>query len=131
MGGRAAEEVVFSEVTTGAANDFDQATRIAKAMVVEYGMSSLGPVNYGPTMDITEWGRAYFEQNTISNEMLAKIDNEVKKIVEQCFTQAKKLISLNREKLNLVAEQLLIKESLDDDEFIKIVGTKKETTLKS
>src|SRR3990167_5837223 len=51
MGGRAAEEIVFDEVTTGAANDFDQATRIAKAMVAEYGMSNLGPVNYGPTMD--------------------------------------------------------------------------------
>ena len=57
MGGRAAEEVIFNEVTTGASNDFDQATSVAKAMVVEYGMSSLGPINFGPTRDVTEWGK--------------------------------------------------------------------------
>ncbi|OGK20715.1 cell division protein FtsH [Candidatus Roizmanbacteria bacterium RIFCSPHIGHO2_02_FULL_37_13b] len=131
MGGRAAEEIVFDEVTTGAANDFDQATRIAKAMVAEYGMSNLGPVNYGPTMDVKDWGRAYYEQNTISNEMLAKIDVEVRNIVEQCFTHAKKLITQNREKLNLVAEELLEKESLDDEDFIRIVGVKKPKSLQS
>ena len=79
MAGRAAEEVIFNEVTTGAANDFDQATQVAKAMVVEYGMSDLGPINYGPTIDVTEWGKSYFEQNSISQEMMAKIDKEIKK----------------------------------------------------
>ncbi|OGK18696.1 cell division protein FtsH, partial [Candidatus Roizmanbacteria bacterium RIFCSPHIGHO2_01_FULL_39_24] len=74
MGGRAAEETVFGETTTGAANDFDQATRIARAMVVEYGMSPLGPINFGPTFDVTEWGRQSWEQNTISQNLLSQID---------------------------------------------------------
>lgn len=131
MGGRAAEEVVFGEVTTGAANDFDQATRIARAMVVEYGMSDLGPINYGPTNDVTEWGRSYWEQNTISNEVLAKIDAEVKKIVEIAYEEAKKLINDNREALNRVAEELIKKESIDDEEFVALVGDKKSQPLNS
>lgn len=125
MGGRAAEEVIFNEITTGAANDFDQATRIARAMVVEYGMSDLGPVNYGPTNDVTEWGKSYWEQNAISNEMLAKIDNEVKKIVENAYEEAKKLIRQHRESLAKVGDELMKKESLDDEDFIRLVGTKK------
>src|SRR3989344_2413053 len=83
MGGRAAEQIIFNEVTTGAANDFDQATRIAKAMVVEYGMSNLGPINFGPTIDITEWGKSYWEQNNVSQVMLSKIDIEVQKILKK------------------------------------------------
>ena len=126
MGGRAAEQVIFDEVTTGAANDFDQATMIAKAMVVEYGMSDLGPINYGPTMDITEWGKSYFEQSSISQEMMAKIDAEVKKIITLCFEKAANIIKTNKEILDKVAEQLLKKESLDQDEFEKIVGKKEK-----
>ena len=91
MGGRAAEELIFNEVTTGAANDFDQATNVARAMVVEYGMSELGPINFGPTVDVTEWGKQYFEQTQISEEMMSKIDGEVKKIVMSGFEVAKKL----------------------------------------
>lgn len=125
MGGRAAEEVVFSELTTGAANDFDQATRIAKSMVVEYGMSSLGPLNYGPTFDVTEWGRSYWGQNTVSEAMLSKIDEEVKKIIDECHQKAKEIIINNRKILDDVANQLIAKESLDEDEFNQIVGVKK------
>lgn len=124
MGGRAAEEVVFNEITTGAANDFDQATQIAKAMVVEYGMSELGPINFGPTMDITEWGKTYWERNTVSEEMLGKIDAEVKKIITARFKIALQLIKDNQKPLDEIAEALLKNESLDQEEFEKIVGTK-------
>ncbi|MGB9707291.1 MAG: ATP-dependent zinc metalloprotease FtsH [Microgenomates group bacterium] len=124
MGGRAAEEVVFKELTTGAANDFDQATKIARAMVVEFGMSDLGPINYGPTFDVTEWGKSYLEQSTISQETLSKVDNEIKKIVNQCYQQALKIIKEKRKLLDEVAEALIKKESLDDEEFEKIVGPK-------
>lgn len=127
MGGRAAEELVFNELTTGAANDFDQATRLARAMVVEYGMSELGPVNFGPTFDITEWGRGYFEQSTISESMLGKIDAEVKKIIEDCFQKAKQLLTGNRKKLDQVAEELIKTESLDEEDFLKIVGDKPQS----
>lgn len=121
MGGRVAEEVVFDEITTGAANDFDQATRIAKAMVIDYGMSDLGPINYGPTMDVTEWGKSYYEQNTISQEILNKIDLEVKRIIDSAYNKAKSLITEHRKELDKVAEELLRKESIDDEEFLKLV----------
>jgi cell division protease FtsH len=124
MGGRAAEEVVFGEITTGAANDFDQATQIARAMVVEYGMSALGPINFGPTFDVTEWGKGYFESQTISQQMLAKIDEEIKKIINQAYKKAVNLIKEKRPLLDQVAEALLKKESLDQEEFEKIVGKK-------
>lgn len=126
MGGRAAEEINFDEVTTGAANDFDQATQIAKAMVVDYGMSELGPINYGPTMDITEWGKQYWESNNLSQDMLSKIDQEVKKIIENAYTQAKKILTEKKDYLNKVAEALFAKENLDQEDFEKIVGKKSQ-----
>ncbi len=129
MGGRAAEEVVFGEVTTGAANDFDQATRVARAMVVEYGMSELGPINFGPNMDVTEWGKSYYEQSGISQEWMAKIDAETKKIIFECYANAVNLIKEKREPLNQVAEQLLKVENLDQEEFEKIVGPKVRPAL--
>jgi len=124
MGGRAAEEVVFGEITTGAANDFDQATKIARLMVVEYGMSSLGPINFGPTFDVTEWGKGYFESQTISQEMLAKIDQEIKKIINDAYKKAVNIVKEKRDLLDKVAEVLLKKESLDQEEFENIVGKK-------
>ncbi len=125
MGGRAAEELIFNEVTTGAANDFDQATNVARAMVVEYGMSELGPINFGPTVDVTEWGKQYFEQTQISEEMMSKIDGEVKKIVMSGFEVAKKIIKENKKTLDKVAVALIKKEGLDQDEFEKIIGIAK------
>ncbi len=124
MGGRAAELTIFNEVTTGASNDFDQSTRIAKAMVVEYGMSELGPINFGPTMDVTEWGKTYYEQNTVSQEVLAKIDASVKQILQTGYDKAVHMVKEKRELLDKVAKELLSKESLDQEEFEKIVGKK-------
>jgi cell division protease FtsH len=125
MGGRAAEESIFNEVTTGAAKDFDQATNVARAMVVEYGMSDLGPINFGPTMDVTEWGKQYFEQNKISEEMMSRIDNEVKRIVMSGFAVAKEIIKKNKKTLDKVAQALMKKEGLDQDEFEHIIGVPK------
>jgi len=126
MGGRAAEETVFNEVTTGAANDFDQATRIAKAMVVEFGMSQLGPVNFGPTMDIAEWGKTYYEQNSVSQNTLSKIDEEVKKLLETARDKAMQTLKEKRKILDRVAQELLTKESLDGEEFEALVGKKED-----
>ena len=124
MGGRAAEQLVFNEDTTGAANDFDQATNIARKMVTDFGMSSLGPVNYGSTMDITEWGKAYWEQSSVSQEMMAKIDTEIRKILDVAFEKAATLLKDHRKELDGVAETLMKKENMDQDEFEKIVGKK-------
>ncbi len=124
MGGRAAEEYIFDEITTGAANDFDQATQVAKAMVMEYGMSSLGPINFGPTSDITEWGKQFYEQTTISQDMLSKIDHEIKKIITEAYALAHVTLVKNKKALDRVANELIRTESLDQDQFEKLVGPK-------
>ena len=121
MGGRAAEELVFSEITTGAANDFDQATRIARAMVVDWGMSDLGPINFGPTSDVTEWGRSSYEASGIAPTTATKIDEAVSTILKQAYAQAIELLKKNRKSLDRVAEVLLEKESLYGDEFEKLL----------
>ncbi len=122
MGGRAAEELVFNEVTTGAANDFDQATQVARAMVIEYGMSDLGPINFGPSLDMTSYGKNYWQESNLSQEMMAKIDQEVKKIITQCYQIANDILKAKRNALNKVAQALIEKESLEDDEFEKLAG---------
>lgn len=124
MGGRAAEEIVFNEITTGAANDFDQATNIARNMVMDYGMSALGQINLGPTRDITEWGKSYWEQNDLSQETMSKVDHEIKKILDTAYAEAKRIITKNRKALDKVAEGLVEHENMDQDEFEKIVGKK-------
>ncbi len=131
LGGRAAESVIFGEMTTGAANDFDQATKIARSMVVEYGMSPLGPINFGPTMDVTEWGKSYWESDKVSQDTMSKIDNEVKKIIDSCYKNAIDIIKTNKPYLDKVVKELLVKETLDGDEFEKIVGKKKVTSATS
>lgn len=125
MGGRAAEEIIFSEITTGASNDFDQATSVARAMVVEFGMSDLGPVNYGPTYDVTEMGKTMWQDNPISQEILSQIDREIRKIIDNAYAKAKKIILANRGTIDKVANELYAKESLDQDEFEKLAGPKK------
>ena len=121
MGGRAAEELVFSEITTGAANDFDQATRIAKAMVTDWGMSTLGPINFGSSSDITEWGKSYYENSTISPSTATKIDDAIADILKTAYANALELLKKNRKKLDQVATVLLEKESIYGDEFESIV----------
>lgn len=125
MGGRAAEDVFFKDITTGAANDFDQATNIARRMVTDFGMSKLGPVNFGPTQDITEWGSEFWEQNSISQEMMAKIDHEINDILNTAYAKAVQIIKKNRTALEKVAAELKVHESMDQDQFEKIVGVKK------
>ncbi len=124
MGGRAAEEVVFNEITTGAANDFDQATTIARKMVMDFGMSSLGPVNFGASTDITDY-RQGWQSNDISQEMLAKIDHEVGLILKTAYKQAVELVRKHRKQLDGVSAELVKHESMDQDQFEKIVGVKK------
>ncbi|MEK7141807.1 MAG: ATP-dependent zinc metalloprotease FtsH [Patescibacteria group bacterium] len=122
MGGRAAEQLIFHEMTSGAANDIDQATRIARYMVMEFGMSDLGPINFGPQMDITEWGKQYMEQNTISQDMQGKIDVEVKKLLDEGYRKAAELLKKYKKKLDLVAEELIKKETLEGEEFQVVMG---------
>jgi len=121
LGGRAAEELVFNEMTTGAASDIDKATMIARNMVTEYGMSVLGPVNYGPNQDMVEWGKTYYEQSNISQDMQSKIDMEIKKLVDDGYKKAVEILKKNRKKLDEVSIRLLEIENMDGDEFEKIM----------
>ena len=117
MGGRAAEEIVFNDITTGASSDISQATRIAREMVVQWGMGELGPVNFGPQIDLNDWGKAWMEPAKVSDQMQSRVDEEIKKIVNAAFERAKEIIRKNRKKLNELAEMLVEKESLDEKEF--------------
>ena len=125
LGGRAAEEVVFDEMTSGAQNDISQATKLARAMVIEWGMSGLGPINLGPEMGLGDFGQLeWYEQSPVSQAMQEKVDNEVKKIVDSCYKEALKIIREKRKTLDNVVVKLMEKETLDKEEFEKIVGKK-------
>ncbi|KKS32979.1 MAG: ATP-dependent zinc metalloprotease FtsH [Candidatus Amesbacteria bacterium GW2011_GWA2_42_12] len=123
LGGRAAEEIVFDEVTTGASNDIDKASKLARNMVMEFGMSSLGPINYGPDQDVMDWGGGY-EQTKISPDMQNKIDTEVRKIIDDAHKRSVIIIKKYRKKMDLVVEKLLETENMDGEEFEKLMGGK-------
>ena len=125
LGGRAAEEVVFKEMTSGASNDIAVATKLAKAMVTEWGMSDLGTMNFGDDSGMGDFGQMeWYESAKNSQSYMEKIDNEVKKILDTCHKDAIKLITLKRKLLDKVGEELIKKETLDRDDFEKIVGKK-------
>ena len=120
LGGRAAEELIFSEMTTGAADDIEKATQVARTMVSEFGMSKLGPVSYE-----IERSRMFGEATQISPEMQAKIDGEVRRIIDEAYKNAQRILKQNRSKLDKVAGKLLLKETLEGDEFEAIMkGTR-------
>lgn len=117
LGGRVAEEVVFNVQTTGGSNDFEQATNLARAMVTEYGMSSkLGPVQYEGNNQVFI-GRDYGQTKGYSEQVAYEIDSEVKRIITEAHDKAREIIETHREKHKLIAEKLLIYETLDSKEI--------------
>ncbi len=126
MGGRAAEQLIFNEMTSGASNDIDQATRIARYMVMEFGMSDLGPINFGPDRDVTEWGKSLMEQNAISQEMQSAIDREVKRFLDEGYKKAVDLLKKHKKHLDIIAAELVKKETLESEEFEALMGGPKK-----
>ena len=124
LGGRAAEQMIFSEMTTGAASDIQQATSIAREMVLEFGMSDLGPINLGPEPQ-NYMGRMFMESQNISQEMAAKIDREVKKFIDTGYKLAAAILEKNKKLLDKVAMALLSKETLEGEEFERLMGHNK------
>lgn len=120
MGGRAAEELIFSEMTTGAANDISQATRIARAMVINFGMSCLGPIFLGNQIGEDE-GRMFYEPNSLSPEMQAKIDAEVKRLTDEAYKKAQEILLKNKKKLDKIAARLIEKETIEEEEFQELM----------
>ncbi len=122
LGGRVAEELVFGEITTGASNDLQQVTRLARAMVTQYGMSEeLGPRVYGEKQELVFLGREISEQRDYSDAVAQKIDEEVRRIIDTEYERVKKLLLENRDKLDRVAKALLELETLEAHEFTRLM----------
>jgi cell division protease FtsH len=118
LGGRAAEEIIFNEVTTGASDDLNKATKLARAMVTQYGMSKkLGPLTFGEKDELVFLGKEIGEQRNYSDEIARQIDHEVRRIVGSAYHKAKRILQENKAKLEEIAERLLQEETLDAQRF--------------
>jgi cell division protease FtsH len=126
LGGRAAEELVLGELTSGAANDLERVTEMARQMVTEYGMTeALGPLTYGKRHGPIFLARDLAEERNYSEEVARDIDEEIRRLVESCFKRAMELLAEGRDKLDALVEVLLEKETLDQQEVAAIVETGK------
>ena len=123
LGGRTSEEIKFKEVTTGAHNDFEKATKIARSMVTEYGMSDLGLVQLEQQEGGVFLGRDYNKSRNFSNEMAHEIDKEVRKIIDECHKQATKILTENKDLVKLIADTLLEYETITKEEIDSLVET--------
>ena len=121
LGGRVAEEIEFNEITTGAHNDFEKATKIARAMVTEYGMSELGPVQFEHQESSVFLGRDYNKTRNFSSQVAFEIDQEQRKIINECYDVTKKIISENRDLLDLIAKTLLKYETITKEQIEYLV----------
>lgn len=121
LGGRVSEELTFGEITTGAHNDFEKATKIARAMVTEYGMSDLGPVQLEQQEGGVFLGRDYNKSRNFSNEIAHEIDLEVRKIINECYETARKTLKENQDLVKLIAENLMEYETLTKEQILYLV----------
>ena len=121
LGGRTAEEITFGEITTGAHNDFEKATKIVRAMVTEYGMSDLGPLQFEQQEGSVFLGRDYNKSQHFSNEVANEIDMEMRKIINDCHAKATEIIKKNKDLLKLIAEALLEYETLTKEQIDYLV----------
>ena len=124
MGGRVAEEVFFGDVTSGAHNDIEQATRIARLMVTELGMSDLGPIKYASGQNAVFLGRDYSSQdNSHSGQIAFEIDQQVRKIIDGCYAECKEIIEAQKDKLVTIANALLEHETLNNEQIESLYNT--------
>jgi cell division protease FtsH len=118
LGGRAAEEVVFNDITTGASSDLERATKLARAMITQYGMSEkLGPLTFGEKEELIFLGREISEQRNYSEEVARQIDREVRRLMDDAYQTAKRIILANRAKLSEIADRLVREETIDAASF--------------
>lgn len=121
MGGRTSEEMFFDDVTTGASNDIERATNLAKDMVTLYGMSDLGPIKYNTGSENVFLGRDYNSPNNVSGQVAFEIDEEVRKIVNGCHAKAREIIEAHKEELVRIAEALIEYETLTSEQIGKVI----------
>lgn len=130
LGGRIAEEIIFQDITTGASQDIKQATKIARAMVTEYGMSEkIGMINYGDDSTEVFIGRDLAHARTYSQEVAAQIDGEVKRIIDECYAKAKAIILEHQDVLHSCTELLLEKEKITGKEFEELFSGEQRSTV--
>ena len=128
LGGRAAEKVALDDISTGASNDIERASKIARQMVTKFGMSdSIGPINYGSDNDEIFIGRDFVHSKDFSEKISAKIDDEVHTIISDCYKKCISMIEKNRDKLENVAKELMEKEKISGEEFEKIYASSEKT----
>ena len=125
LGGRVSEELFIGDISTGAHNDFEKATKIARAMVTEYGMSRLGPVQYEKKSGSVFLGRDYMSDKNFSDQVALEIDNEVRAIIDECYAKAKKVLQENEVLVRLVASHLMEIETLTKEDIYELVNTGK------
>ena len=121
LGGRVSEELCFNEISTGAHNDFQQATKIARAMVTQYGMSSMGTVQYENGGGNVFLGRDYLAEKNFSDAVAKEIDDEVRKIMDECYARAKECLTKHKDLLETIAKYLLEIETLNKQDILEIV----------
>lgn len=127
LGGRVAEKLVLDDISTGASNDIERASKIARNMVMRYGMSdNLGPISFGVHQEEVFLGRDFNNQRNFSEKVAAEIDDEVKSIIMTAYEEAEKILKQNMDKLHETAKRLLEKEKIDSDEFDEIFGVVKD-----
>jgi cell division protease FtsH len=125
VAGRIAEEIQFGDVTTGASNDFEKATELARRMVTQYGMSDeLGPIQYGRGNHQVFLGRDLGEDRNYSEEIAGKIDAEVRRIIDSCNAEARKILDDNWDKVERMANSLLEHETVETEEVLAILADK-------
>src|SRR5206468_4144190 len=123
FGGRIAEEIFMNQMTTGASNDFERATALARDMVTRYGMSdALGPMIYGENEGEIFLGRSVTTQKNVSEATMQKVDNEIRKIIDQQYAVARKIVEENRDKVEAMAKALLELETIDSDQIADIMA---------
>ena len=125
LGGRTAEEIMCNDISTGAHNDIQRATRIARAMVAEYGMSSLGPIQYEDSSHNVFLGRDYMTEKNFSDQVALEIDREVRKIIDECHEKATKILNDNKELLIRIASHLKEVETLTKEDIYELYQTGK------
>ena len=132
LGGRVAEELIFNDITTGASQDIKSATRTARAMVTQYGMSdAVGLINYDGDGDEVFIGRDLAHTKSYGEGIATVIDQEVKRIVDECHEQARKIIRENRDVLERCAELLLVKEKIGREEFEALFNSNQQNVEKT
>ena len=121
LSGRASEEIYMKEISTGASDDFKRATKIARSMVTEYGMSSLGPMQFEHQSESVFLGRDYNQTKNFSDQVALLIDQEVKKIIDDCYKEAKRIVSSEKKLISVLANALIEKETITKEEIEDIV----------